>query len=102
MVFIFVYVTNPDKKTAKKVTLHLLKKRLVACANFFPIESAYWWKSKIERTKEYVLIVKTLEKNFEKVKKEIKKIHPYTVPCITKINVEANEDYEKWLNEEVI
>jgi periplasmic divalent cation tolerance protein len=102
MGFIFIYVTNPDKKTARKVALYLLKKRLVACVNFFPIESAYWWKSKIERTKEYVLIMKTLEKNFEKVKKEIKKIHPYTTPCIIKINVEANEEYDKWLKEEVI
>jgi periplasmic divalent cation tolerance protein len=101
MSFIFIYVTNPNKKTAKKIALHLLKKRLVACANIFPIESAYWWKNKIEKTKECVLIVKTLENNFERVKNEIKKIHPYTIPCITKINVEANKEYEKWLREEV-
>ncbi len=102
MGLIFVYVTNPDKKTANRVALHLLKKRLVACANAFPVEdSAYWWKGKIEKTKEYILIAKTKEENWEKVKAEIKKIHPYSVPCITKINVEANKEYEDWLKKEV-
>lgn len=101
MSFIFVYVTNPNKKEASRTALHLLKKRLIACANIFPIDSAYWWKDKIEKTKEYVLIAKTKEENWEKVKTEIKKVHPYTVPCITKINVEANKEYEGWLKKEV-
>ena len=101
MTFIFVYVTNPDKKTAKKIALNLLKKRLVACANVFPIDSAYWWKDKIQKTKEYVLIAKTKEENWKEIKTEIKKVHPYTVPCITKINVEANKEYEEWLKKEV-
>jgi len=97
MAFIFAYVTNPDKRHAKKVALHLLKKKLVACANIFPIDSLYWWKGKIEESKEYVLIVKTEKENWNKVKTEIKKIHTYSVPCITKINVSANKEYEDWL-----
>lgn len=99
--FVFVYVTNPNKKEAKRIALHLLKKKLVACANIFPIDSVYWWKGKIEKARECVLIVKTKEENWEKVKKEIKKIHPYTVPCITKIVVEASREYEDWLKKEV-
>lgn len=101
MPFIFVYVTNPDEKVAKRIANHLLKKRLVACANIFPVDSAYWWKGKIENEEEYVLIAKTKKGNWEKVKREIKKIHPYSVPCITKINVSANKEYEKWLIKEV-
>ena len=101
MSFILVYITNPSKKVAKDVALHLLKKRLIACANIFPIESMYWWKGKIEQTKEVVLIAKTRKENFNKVKNEVKKIHPYTVPCIIKLSAEANKDYEDWLNKEM-
>jgi periplasmic divalent cation tolerance protein len=101
MPLIFVYVTNPDEKVAKRIANHLLKKRIIACANIFPVDSAYWWKGKIENEEECVLIIKTKKGNWEKVKKEIKKIHPYSVPCITKINVEANKEYEKWLRKEV-
>jgi periplasmic divalent cation tolerance protein len=100
--FVFVYVTNPNKKVAKKIAMHLLRKRLVACANIFPIESAYWWKGKIENVKEIVLILKTKKENFNKIKNEIKKIHPYSIPCIIKFDVEANKEYEKWIKKETI
>jgi periplasmic divalent cation tolerance protein len=100
MPFIFVYVTNPNEKEAKKIAMHLLRKRLVACTNTFPIKSHYLWKEKIENAKEVVLILKTRKENFEKVKKEIKKIHPYSLPCIIKFDVEANEDFENWIKKE--
>jgi periplasmic divalent cation tolerance protein len=51
--------------------------------------------------KEFVIIAKTTEKNYEKIKKEVSKIHSYDIPCIIKINAEANESYVKWVNEEV-
>jgi len=101
MTFIFVYITNPSKKEAERIVLHLLKKRLIACANIFPIDSQYWWKGKIEKTKEYVILAKTIKKNFEKVKKEVKRIHKYTIPEIAKIEAEANKEYGDWLRKEV-
>jgi periplasmic divalent cation tolerance protein len=97
MAFIFVYITNPNKKDAERIALHLTKKKLIACANIFPIDSFYWWKNKIEKSKEYVLIAKTEEGNWGKIKGEVKNIHTYTVPCITKIKVEANKEYEDWV-----
>jgi periplasmic divalent cation tolerance protein len=101
MSFIFVYITNPSKKHAEKIALHLLNKRLIACVNIFPIQSFYWWKEKIEKSKEYVLIAKTIKEKFEKIKEEVKKIHEYKIPLIAKIEVEANKEYESWLKKEV-
>jgi periplasmic divalent cation tolerance protein len=99
--FIFIYITNPSRKKAKEIAKHLLEKRLIACANIFPIESLYGWKKKIAEEKEFVLIAKTLEKNFEKVRKEVEKIHPYEVPCLIKIPVSSNEEYFRWLEREI-
>ncbi|MBU3905245.1 MAG: divalent-cation tolerance protein CutA [Nanoarchaeota archaeon] len=101
MSFIICYITVSDEKEALKIVNHLVEKRIVACGNIFPIKSAFWWKGEIKNTDEFVTIVKTKEENWEKVKEEVKKIHSYDVPCIMKIKVEANEDYEKWLNGEV-
>ncbi len=98
---ILVYITNPDKKTAHKIGKYLVEKRLVACINIFPIESYYWCKGKIEKTKECVVIAKTLEKNYGKIKKEIREIHPYTVPCIIKIKADVNKEYLEWLRGEI-
>ena len=100
MAFIIIYITHKNLKEAKKITNYLLKKKCIACANFFPIESMYWWKNKITNSKEIVSIVKTKKENWEKIKSEVKKLHPYECPCIMKLNVEANEDYETWINSE--
>ena len=102
MNFIFIYITNPDKETARKVAFHLLEKKLIACANIYEgVNSIYPWEGKIADETECVLIAKTVEKNFEKVKVEVEKIHPYTIPCIVKISVIPNEKYAKWLEGEV-
>jgi periplasmic divalent cation tolerance protein len=100
MKFILVYVTHKNLKSAKKVAEVLLRKRLIACVNYFPIESAYWWKGKIENSKEIVSLLKTKKENWAKVKKEIEKIHPYETPCIMKLDVESNSDYAKWIKDE--
>ena len=96
-----VYVTCKDKKEAEKISLHLLRKRMIACANMFPIKSMYWWKNKIANDSETAIIAKTSDKNFKKVESEIKKIHSYEIPCILKINASANKEYEKWAGKEL-
>ena len=97
-----VYITCKDNNEAENISMHLLKKRLIACANVFPIKSMYWWKGKIEAQKEVVVIAKTLEKNYKKIEKEVSKLHSYEVPCILRIDAEANESYDKWVNKEVV
>jgi periplasmic divalent cation tolerance protein len=98
---ILVYITNPDKNTAHKIGKYLVQRKLCACVNIFAIESYYWWNGKIEKNKEWVVIAKTLEKNYEKIKREIKSIHPYKVPCIIKIKADANEEYLNWIRSEI-
>jgi periplasmic divalent cation tolerance protein len=104
MSLILIYVTNPSLAVARKVARHLLKKRLIACANLFPspIYSVYTWKGKLKQGKEWVVILKTASSRFEAVKKEIEKVHPYEVPCIVKIPASANKSFEKWVKESVL
>lgn len=98
---IIIYITCKDDKEADIIAQHLVQKRLIACANIFPIRSIYRWKEDIAAEKEVALLAKSARKNYEKIKKEVKKMHSYKVPCIIKINAEANKEYEKWINEEV-
>lgn len=96
-----VYITCKDEEEAETISMHLLSKRLIACANISPIKSMYWWKGKIEAQKEVVITAKTLENKYEKIKEEVSKLHSYEIPCILKIGAEANESYDKWVKEEV-
>ncbi len=93
---IMSYVTCKDNKEAKKISKNLLKKKLIVCANIFPIESMYYWKGKLTEDKEVVLILKALDKNYKKIEEEIKKLHSYEIPFIGKINVKVNKEYEYW------
>ena len=61
----------------------------------------YWWKGKITKSYEYVMIAKTNNKNFKKLESEVKRIHSYEVPCILRMNATANKEYEIWLNKEI-
>jgi len=46
--------------------------------------------------------VKTLDEKYDQVKKEVEKIHPYSVPCIMSIKVkDINEKYLNWLKGEI-
>lgn len=102
MSFIAIYVTHKDITEAKKISNYLLDKKLIACYNLFPIESSYWWNWNISNSNEIVSLLKTKKSNWDILKKEIINIHPYTTPCIMKYEVEANEDYEKWIENETI
>ena len=100
MPLILVYITHPDKETARRVVDHLLTERLIACANLLPIESAYWWQGAIEHAEETVTICKTNEEHWEAVRDEVAKMHPYDVPCIVRIGAEANQAFSAWIDTE--
>ncbi len=94
---IIVYVTCKDKEEAHKIGRHVVEKKLAACANYFPINSIYEWQGKLNEYNEFVLLMKTVDANFGKLKEEVKKLHSYDVPCILKIKVDSNKKYEDWV-----
>ncbi len=97
MGFILIYTTHESQEEAQRVSNALLEGKQIACANIFPIQSAYWWHGVLEGGGEWVALLKTVPENWEKVKTEIIRLHPYEVPCIIKIEVEANPEYESWI-----
>ena len=101
MSFIIIYITHENEAAAKSVVNQLVEEKLVACGNLFPIQSAYWWQGAIQHENEWVSIVKTVPELWEKVVSRVEDIHPYEVPCIMKLEAEANEKYEEWIQASV-
>lgn len=95
-------MTASSKKEAVSISEHLLKKKLIACANIFPpINSIYKWKGKVERAKEVAFILKTKKSLLKKLTGEIKKIHSYECPCILSFDMKpGNKDYARWLHKQ--
>lgn len=94
-----LYVTHESDLEAEKIIAVLLEKKLIACANVFPIQSYYSWKNKVKKETEVVSLLKTRPENLEKCIRIIKDIHPYETPCILQYQVEANEEYYHWLRQ---
>lgn len=98
--YIIILITSPKKK-AKDIIEYLLKQKLIACGNIIEkINSLYWWEGKICKDEESLLILKTKKVLFNKVVKEVKKVHPYKVPEIISLNLSnGNKEYLNWINE---
>lgn len=93
-----IYITCKDINEAKKISRHLIEKKLVACANIFPINSIYSWENEIKEANEVVVLLKT-NNSYEKVETEIKKLHSYDTPAIYSWTVDKiNKDYSDWIN----
>ena len=93
-----VLVTAPDIKVARKLARAALTARLVACANLVPaLESHYWWRGKLETSKEILLIFKSTRRHLGALEKLILKQHPYDTPEFIALNPSAaTERYLKW------
>lgn len=99
---VFLYITNESLEAAQKLARHILEKRLIGCANMYPITAMYWWKGEIAEGGEYVLIAKTTEEKWKEARAEIEKVHPFETPCIVKLDADPNDKYLQWIQSELV
>lgn len=95
-----VYITTSSLEEAKFIGRTLIKERLVACANIFPITSIYHWDG-LKESEEVVLLVKTTTENVKKIEQRVKELHSYDVPCIISLVIDGSDDYLTWIKREV-
>ncbi len=97
MAILLFYVTHPDEATARRIAGQMVEQRLAACANVFPIQSAYWWDGAVQTEGEWVSILKTSPCCEAALEKALRAVHPYQTPCFLRFEARANEDYERWI-----
>jgi len=97
---VIVFMTTGTRREAQEIVHSLLQKRIIACANIYgPAESRYWWQKKIEKAKEFLVLMKSKQDLFAELTKAVKEIHSYEVPEILAVPiVEGYQPYLKWLN----
>jgi periplasmic divalent cation tolerance protein len=102
--FIVVFITTRDAEEAEKISKALVKRRQAACVNIVPeVNSRFWWKDKLDSSKECLLVVKTRDSLLPDIIKSVKKIHSYSIPEIIALPiVGGNPDYLDWIDSEVI
>jgi periplasmic divalent cation tolerance protein len=100
---IVILITASSKKEARSIAELLLEQRKAACINIVSgIDSKFWWKGKIDSSRESLLIIKTRASMFPKIIELVKTVHSYEVPEIIALPIiGGNDDYLKWIDTEV-
>jgi periplasmic divalent cation tolerance protein len=97
-----VLVTCANLAEAKKIARAVVERRLAACVNIFahPVHSVYRWKEKVETTREYLLLIKTVETQLDALQKAVKELHSYDVPEFIALPIlGGSSEYLQWLSD---
>ncbi len=94
-----VLVTAPDLKTARQLAKLALEAKLVACANLVPgLESHYWWQNKLDRSREILILFKTVRQQLSALQELILANHPYQAPEFVSLEIqEGSPAYLEWI-----
>jgi periplasmic divalent cation tolerance protein len=100
-IIVLVTVSSPDE--AKRICDVLLEKRVVACANVLrDVQSFYWWKGKLDQSKELLLLMKSRRELLDEIVRLVKENHSYEVPEVVAVPIAGgNADYLRWIEESV-
>jgi periplasmic divalent cation tolerance protein len=99
-----VFVTCPTRGLARKIARAVVQRRLAACVNVVhsPVESFYTWKGKLEKAREYLLMMKTTAKRLAELEREVARLHSYDVPELIALPIaEGSAKYLSWLDDSV-
>ena len=96
------YIPVSTQSDANALGQKALDLKLAACSNTFPVQSVFPWAGSVQHEEEYVLILKTTLLLKDKLRLFISEHHPYELPCIISWDVEVNEAYGNWIEENVV
>jgi periplasmic divalent cation tolerance protein len=101
--YIQVMTTVAQKEEAQALAEAVLEQRLGACVQIVgPITSMYWWEDDIDKSSEYLCIIKSRKDKFKELEKAIKAAHSYEIPEILATPITAgSKEYFGWLDNEL-
>ena len=95
--------TAGTAEDAERIARALVERRLAACVNVVSgVVSVYRWKGEVRRDEERLLVIKTRAERLEALRQALVEIHPYEVPELVALPIEAGHaPYLAWLDEGV-
>lgn len=100
---IVVVTTVGTEEQAYQIARELVARRQAACVNVLPgVRSIYRWKGKICKDGELLLVIKTVEDEFDGVAETIRELHSYDLPEVLSFNVSHGEkNFLDWIQSSV-
>ncbi|MEM6630360.1 MAG: divalent-cation tolerance protein CutA [Bacteroidota bacterium] len=94
-----VQVTTPTKELAQALAKVLLAQKLAACVQILgPVESHYEWEGQLEKSEEWLCLIKCTREKYPILESTISHLHPYEVPEIIAVPIEKGlKSYLDWM-----
>jgi periplasmic divalent cation tolerance protein len=100
---VFIYTTCKDVDEAKSLGSLIIKNKIAACVDFWPISSCYNWEGSMKCVEQAMLQIATFESKIEEINQIISENHSYSTPLIAGIDVRRiNHPYKEWMMKEIV
>ena len=95
---IVIMTTLPDVNQAGIIANLLVAEKLAACVQVLPsMTSTYMWEGELCHESEHLVLIKTLQTNYEMLASRLRSLHPYETPEIIAIPaIAVDRDYLLW------
>jgi periplasmic divalent cation tolerance protein len=95
--------TAPTREEANSIATELVSRHLAACVNILgPLASVYQWQGEVERSEEFLLLIKSTENNSSAIQDAIRELHSYKIPELIAFTIESGlESYLNWITSSV-
>jgi len=102
--YVLVLTTLPAGQDAAALARTLVSERLAACVSVLgDMQSTYWWEGRIEQSTERQLVIKTTAARWPLLAERIRDLHPYEIPEILAVPIQAAlPAYLRWVSEVTI
>ncbi|HET9224718.1 MAG TPA: divalent-cation tolerance protein CutA [Roseiflexaceae bacterium] len=95
---LLILTGTSSRAEAQSIADAAVEQRLAAAVQIIgPVGSVYRWKSQLERTEEYLCLLKTSAELYAEVEQLIQSLHSYELPGIVALPiVGGSERYLEW------
>ena len=86
--FIQMVLTCGSWQEAQRIADHLLEQRLIACAEFIPINSAFRWRGSFGENDGIKLVMESADHLYGAIETEIAQLHSYETFVLQTLPIE--------------
>jgi periplasmic divalent cation tolerance protein len=99
-----VQTTTATRADAERIAGALVERRIAACVQILgPVTSVYRWRGAMQRSEEWLCLIKTRRALWAALEAALREIHPYEVPEILMVPIlDGSAGYLEWLRSETI
>ncbi|MGA5817271.1 divalent-cation tolerance protein CutA [Kitasatospora sp. NPDC094028] len=98
---VVVTTTHESEERARELAAAVVRERLAACAQVYPVRSVYWWEGEVRDAEEWRIDLKTRAALVDGLGAFLAERHSYETPELVAVPVVAGgPGYLAWVAEE--